>query len=131
MSEQRRSSIFVSDCGNFIAIRVPTPIQPAFDVWREDGSEMWIGNRYVKAPGSEGYNPQRQYTEEHAQNTKIVGSLTNLGHKKKDGTWVEGFNLGLYDLKTDESIRVVFHTPIGSLAPFYKKRREKAGKNVI
>lgn len=131
MSHQKRESVFVSVCGNFIAIRVPSPIQPAFDVWREDGSEMWIGTRYIKAPGSNGYNPQRLYTEDHAKSTKIVGALSNIGHRKRNGTWVEGWNLELYDLKTDESIRVEFHTPIRSLAPQYKKRREKTEEKEI
>ena len=88
MNKPKRSNIFISDCGNFIAIRIPGPMSYMFDVWREDGSEMWIGNRYVKAPGTNGYNPQSLYMEEHARSTKIVGSWTNLGHEKKDGTWL-------------------------------------------
>lgn len=118
-----KKNIFVSDCGNFVAIRIPGPVSYTFDVWREDGSEMWTGNRWVKAPGTSGYNTQSLYMEEHAKNTKIVGSWTNLGHEKRDGAWVEAFELSLVDLTIKESFSIEFHTSIGSLASQYKKRR--------
>lgn len=123
MSKIKRNNIFVSDCGNFVAIRIPGPVYPAFDVWRHDGSEMWVGSKYVKVPGSTGYNPQSLYTEEFAKSTKIVGSWTNYGHEKRDGEWVEGFELTLDDLETKEGFSVEFHTPLISLAPRYEKRR--------
>lgn len=116
-------TIFISDCGNFIALRIPGPDSISFDVWRVDGSEMWNGNRYVKAPGTNGYNPQSLYMEDHARNTKIIGSWTNLGHEKRDGTWVEAFELSLHNLETEKSLSVAFHTPIESLAPLYDRRR--------
>jgi hypothetical protein len=123
MSKKFRSTIFVSDCGGFIAAKIPGPVQPAFDVWREDGSEMWIGNRYVKAPGTTGFNPQSLYLEDHARSTVIVGSWTNLGHEKRDGSWAEAFDLGLYNLETGKHSTVRFRTPLASLAPLYEKRR--------
>jgi len=52
-----------------------------------------------------------------------VGSLTNFGHEKRDGTWVERWKLGLYNLQTGESIRVPFESVLESLAPLYRKRR--------
>ncbi len=90
MTEKRKNTIFVSDCGGFIAIRIPGLVYPAFDVWRHDGSEMWVGNR---------------------------------GHEKRNGEWVEGFELSLYDLETKESLSVKFHTTLSSLAPQYGKRK--------
>ncbi len=123
MTEKRKNTIFVSDCGGFIAIRIPGPVYPAFDVWRHDGSEMWVGNRYVKVPGTKGYNPQSLYMKEFAKSTKMVGSWTNRGHEKRNGEWVEGFELSLYDLETKESLSVKFHTTLSSLAPQYGKRK--------
>ena len=128
MNESKKN-VFVSDCGFFVAIRVPNPVGPLFDVWRHDGSEMWIGERYVKVPGCDGYNLQRLYTEPDAKNTKIVGAWANLGHEKRDGTWIEGFELSFVDLKTKERHTAIFHTAIGSLAPLYKSRRLKKARN--
>jgi len=123
MNKKKRNNIFVSDCGDFIAIRIPSPIQPAFDVWRHDGSELWVGSKYVKVPGTNGYNPQSMYTEEFAKSTKIVGSWSNRGHEKRNGEWVEGFELILDDIEKKEGFVVAFHTTISSLTPRYEKRR--------
>jgi len=127
MKKKEKNKIFISDCGNFIAIEIPNSIL-SFDVWREDGSEFWEGTKYVKAPGSKGLNSRMLYTEEHAQATKIVGSCSNLGHKKRDGTWVERWELGLYDIQTGEGIRVPFESVLESLAPLYRRRRGEGEK---
>ena len=127
MNEKKRPTIFISDCGNYIAIRVP--MQPEwinFDVWRHDGSEYWEGTRDIQVPdGKKGcYNPRTYYTEEFTHPKKIVGSWTNLARENRNGEWVEAFELTLHDLETKESSTVQFHTPLLSLAPRYEKRRE-------
>jgi inosine-uridine nucleoside N-ribohydrolase len=124
---EKKNNAFISDCGNFVAIRIP--IQPGginFDVWRHDGSEYWEGTRYIPVPsGEEGcYNPRTLYTEEFTHPKKIVGSWTNLGHDNRKGEWIEAFELILHNLETKESITVQFHTPLSSLAPLFGKRRE-------
>jgi len=126
--KKEKNNIFVSDCGNFIAIRIPGPLV-SFDVWREDGSEYWEGDTYVTAPGTKGFNSRWLYSEEHARPTKIVGSCTNYGHEKRDGTWMARFELGLYNLQTKETIKAQFKTILKSLAPLYKKRRARGGRN--
>ena len=125
MEERKRENIFVSDCGNFVAIRVPGPDYQTFDVWRHDGSEMWIGERYIQAPGSMEYTPKSMHTDPHARSTKIVGSWSNRGHRKRDDTWIEGFELLLHDLYTGKSYYALFHTSIASLTPLYTSRRQK------
>lgn len=126
MTQKERNNIFISDCGEFVAIRLPGPIYPAFDVWRHDGSEMWEGSRYVPVPSGKPncYNPRTLYTEEFTHPKKIAGSWSNRGHEKRNGEWVEGFELLLHDLETKESIYVGFHTPLHSIAPLYQKRRQ-------
>ena len=121
---KRRNNVFVSDCGNYIAIRIPGP-QPAFDVWRHDGSEFWEGTRYIPVPsGKEDcYNPRTLYTNEFTHPKKIVGGWTNLGHENSKGEWIEAFELTLDTLKTEKGIFVQFHTSLSSLAPRYVKRR--------
>ena len=124
----KRSNVFVSDCGNYIAIRVVgRENTPGFDVWRHDGSEYWEATRYVQVPGKEKghYLPRRIYTEEHANPRKIVGSWTNLGHEKRNGKRSEAFMLTLNNLDTNEGFRVQFHTAVNSLAPLFNVRREK------
>jgi len=120
-----RKNIFISDCGEFVAIRI-LGLQPSFDVWRHDGSEMWEGTRCIKVTGKkECYNPRRLYTEYHANPKKIVGGWTNMGHENRNGKWIEAFKLGLYDLETNQSFNVMFHTSLSSLAPFFRRRRKK------
>lgn len=104
---------------NFVAIRVPTPIQPSFDVWRHDGSEMWEGCRYVQVPNAKkgGYNPRTLYTPEFTHPKKCVVSWSNLGHYNREEKWVEAFEIELYNAETDESFDIQFHTPLLSLAP--------------
>ena len=125
MKKEKRHNIYISDCGNFIALRIP--MQPEdFDVWRHDGSEYWEGTRYVQVPGKKDcYNPRTFYTDDFTHPKKIVGSWTNLGHENRKGEWIEAFELLLHDLETKESITVQFHTPLLSLAPLFEKRRKK------
>jgi len=122
---KKRNNIFVSDCGNYVAIRIPgQPEGIDFDVWRHDGSEFWEGTKNVPVPGKKGcYNPRTIYTDDFALPKKIIGSWTNLGHENRKGEWIEAFELTLHDLETKESITVQFHTPLLSLAPRYVKRR--------
>ena len=127
MNKKKKHNLFISDCGNFIAIRIP--MQPEginFDVWRHDGSEFWEGTKYVPVPdGKEGcYNPRTLYTEEFAHPKKIVGSWTNLGHDNRKGEWIEAFELTLDNIETGKGIFVQFHTPLLSLAPQYRRRRQ-------
>ena len=128
MSEETENNVFISDCGNYIAIRIPGA-QPTFDVWRHDGSEFWEGSKYVSVPGEKGcYTPRTIYTEEFAHSKKIVGSWTNLGHENRKGEWIEAFELTLDNLETRKGIFVQFHTPLSSLAPRFEKRRRNGGK---
>jgi hypothetical protein len=115
--------IFVSDCGEYIAIRIPG-LQPAFDVWKHDGSEFWEGTRYVELPNKpKCYNPRSMYTEEFARPTKGVGSWINCGHRTRNGEWYEAFELVLYDLVTNESMKVKFHTGVATMLPNFRYRR--------
>lgn len=119
------NKIFISDCGNYIALRIPG-LQPAFDVWKHDGSEFWEGHKYVELPEKNRcYNPRRMYTKEFARPTKTVGSWSNLGHRSRNGEWHEAFALILYDLETDESFKVRFHTGMATLAPNFRERRQQ------
>lgn len=128
MSEKKKNNVFISDCGNYIAIRIPGA-QPTFDVWRHDGSEFWEGPKYVPVRGKKGcYTPRTIYTEEFAHSKKIVGSWTNLGHEKRKGEWVVAFELSLYNLEMKEKFIVQFHTPLSSLAPRFEKRRRNGEK---
>ena len=123
------NNVFISDCGNFIAIRIPGP-QPSFDVWRHDGSEFWEGTKYIPVPsGKENcYNSRTLYTEEFTHPKKAVGSWTNLGYENRKGEWIEAFELIIYDLETKEDFTVEFHTPLSSLALQYRKRRKNSEK---
>lgn len=121
------SNIFISECGEFIAIRIPG-MQPNFDVWKYDGSELWEGERYVERPDKKGcYNSRRLYTEGFAQSKKIVGSWSNFGHYatkgEKKGKWIEEFEVLLHDLENKKSLIVRFKTPIKSLSPMFSSRR--------
>ena len=108
-------NIFISECGNFVALRVPG-IQPNFDVWRHDSSEMWEGERYVELPyKKESYNPRRLYTDKFTHPKKIVGSYSNI---KK------GFEVILHDLEIKKSITIRFNTPTKSLSSYFAKRRK-------
>lgn len=123
------SNIFVSTCGDYIALRVPG-IQPNFDIWKSDGSEMWEGERYVELVDKKAcYNPRRLYTESFAQPKKIIGSWSNFGrritNRKNRGEWVEEFEVILHDIATKTSITVRFNTPLKSLSPFFGVRRKK------
>ena len=130
MNMKKKPNIFISDCGNFIALRIPAkPEWINFDVWRCDGSEFWEGTKDVEVPGKKGcYNPRTVYTEEFTHPKKIVGSWTNLGHDNRKGEWIEAFELSLCDLETKESFMVQFHTPLSSLAARYEKRRRNKEK---
>jgi hypothetical protein len=123
VSEKKENNVFISDCGNYIAIRIPGP-QPTFDVWRHDGSEFWEGTKYVPVLGEKGcYIPRTVYTDDFAHPKKIVGSWTNLGHDNRKGEWVEAFELTLDSIETGKGFFVEFHTPLRSLAPQYRERR--------
>lgn len=114
---KEKSRIYISDCGNFVAIQILGEIQPAYDVWRHDGSEYWEGNRYIEVPGKKGcYNPRDLYTDEFTHPKKIVGSWSRL--------MPQGFKLLLHDLETGVSLDVSFHTPIKTLAITFEKRRK-------
>ncbi len=123
-------NIFVSDCGNFVAIRIPHEADSvSFDVWRHDGSELFEGTKYVAVDiEGRGYNPRTMFTDDFAHPQKIVGSWTNLGHENREGEWIEAFEVILQDLETKESLTVQFHTALASLAPRYEKRRKENGK---
>ena len=116
MSKKTISNIFISDCGNYIAIRVLCLLQPAFDVCRHDGSDLWVCNRDKKG----GVDRTRENCPDI---TKWVLAWLNDGHRKRNGEWVEGFISTLYDFEKGERIDVAFHTPLLSLAPHYEKRR--------
>lgn len=127
----KRNNIFVSDCGNYIALRIPTqPEWINFDVWRYDGSEFWEGTKYVQVPDKKVgcFNPRTIYTDEFAHPKKIVGSWTNLGYENRKGEWIEAFELSLCNIETKESFMVQFHTPLVSLAPQFRRRRRNSEK---
>ena len=117
----KQPNIYISDCGGFVAIRVPTPVQPTYDIWRHDGSEMWEGTRYVQVPDAPSgqYLPQRTYMEEHAQVNRCVPRWSKLEN---------GFEVTLLNIYTNERIDVTFHTSAKSLSPTFSKRRKSATK---
>ena len=115
---ERKTNIFVSDCGNYVAIRVLSVLQPAFDVHSHDGSDLWLCNRDFKG----GVDRTRENCPDI---TKWVLAWRNDGRHKRNGKWAEGFISTLYDFEKEERIDVGFHTPLLSLAPRYEKRRAK------
>lgn len=100
MNMKKRPNIFISDCGNYIAIRAVSLLQPAFDVCGHDGSDLWMSNRDPKG----GVDRTRENCPDI---TKWVLAWLNDGHRKRNGEWVEGFISTLYDFEKKERIDVV------------------------
>jgi len=122
--------IFLSNCGEYIAIRVYGLEAHCFDVIAINGSKMWLYPRY-KPTGWDDEDHRYVYPEF----PHMVGGFSNYGYENKVGRWVNDFELSFSDhdvtIKIDrfkgntviKEYKARFKKPIKKLAWKYKNKK--------
>jgi hypothetical protein len=87
-------NMFISDCGQFLAIKPEGAGPGNYDVISVDGSRIWLGGRY-RPTGRDDTDPRFLYPEFRF----MVSCFSNHGYTNRAGRYVEDFELwfGEYD----------------------------------
>lgn len=103
-----RESLWVSDCGKYLARDTLIPNKVFLDVAERATGKWWLASRY-EPTGFE--DTDRRFT--HPEFPAMVTSWSNLGRRKRSGVWVTAFEQGFCDLDTSVRVRPYGSDPDG------------------
>lgn len=103
-----RESLWVSDCGKYLARDTLIPNKVLLDVAERATGKWWLAGRY-EPTGFE--DTDRRFTR--PEFPAMVTRWSNRGRRKRSGAWVTAFEQGFCDLDTSVRVRPYGSDPEG------------------